>query len=442
MTSAPGHCHASVTLQRQHSSMLQSRPATVDLVYFNAGGGHRAAALALQESIRELGLPWQVRLVNLMEMLDPQARFRRLTGMAPEDVYNLRLKRGWTLGLAQELKLLQGLIRLGHGRLLHALQGHWRQRRPDLVVSVVPNFNRVLGESVASALPGVPFVTVMTDLADLPPHFWCEPGGPQHLVCGTPHARAQALAAGHAPQQLWQVSGMVLRTAFYRPDPQDRVAQRQALGLDPARPTGVVMFGGQGSMQMLDIARELDDVQLILLCGHNLALAKRLKARAAGPGSAPHAVLGFTSEVSQRLRLGDYLIGKPGPGSLSEAVQLGLPVITFDNPRTMPQERYNPRWVCAHGLGLVVDSVRQLRPAVDAMTRRLDEFQHSVRGMGNRAVFEVPEILARILATAPAVPQGALSRKLACPANAGVSEVLSSFNATPVSPRASDWPSR
>jgi processive 1,2-diacylglycerol beta-glucosyltransferase len=422
--------------------MLQSRPATVDLVYFNAGGGHRAAALALQESIRELGLPWQVRLVNLMDLLDPQGHFRRLTGIAPEDVYNLRLKRGWTLGLAQELKLLQGLIRMGHGRMLQTLQGHWLQRRPGLVVSVIPNFNRVLGESVASALPGVPFVTVMTDLADLPPHFWCEPGGPQHLVCGTPHARAQALAAGHAPQQLWQVSGMVLRTAFYRPDPLNRAAERQALGLDPTRPTGVVMFGGQGSMQMLDIAHQLDDVQLILLCGHNLALAQRLLARAAGPGRAAHAVLGFTSEVSQRLRLGDFLIGKPGPGSLSEAVQLGLPVITFDNARTLPQERYNPHWVRANGLGLVVGSVRQLPPAVNEMTQRLDEFQHQVKAMGNRAVFEVPQILARILATAPAATQGASSRKTPPSANAEPAPALLSFSATPVSPRASHWPTR
>ena len=422
--------------------MQTTRPATVDLVYFNAGGGHRAAALALQESIRELGLPWQVRLVNLMEMLDPQDRFRRLTGCAPEDLYNLRLQRGWTLGMAQELKLLQRMIRLGHARMLGALQGQWRHRRPDLVVSVLPNFNRVLAESVAASLPGVPFVTVMTDLADLPPHFWCEPGGSQHLVCGTPHARAQALAAGHAPQQLWLSSGMVLRTAFYQPMPQDRGTQRLALGLDPARTTGVVMFGGQGSMEMVDIARTLDDVQLILLCGHHRALAERLRARERRPGSAPHAVLGFSTEVRRRLGLGDYLIGKPGPGSLSEAVQLGLPVITFDTARTMPQECYNLRWVRDNGLGLVVDSVRQLPAAVDEMTRRLDEFQRKVDGMGNRAVFEVPEILARILAAAPATPQGASSRKLPGPASPGHSAVLSSFSATPVSPRASDSPSR
>ncbi len=41
---------------------------TIDLVYFNAGGGHRAAATALDTVIREQGRPWQVRPVNFMEV--------------------------------------------------------------------------------------------------------------------------------------------------------------------------------------------------------------------------------------------------------------------------------------------------------------------------------------------------------------------------------------
>ena len=53
---------------------------TIDLVYFNAGGGHRSAALALEAVIREQGRPWAVRLVNLMQILDPQDVFRKTMG--------------------------------------------------------------------------------------------------------------------------------------------------------------------------------------------------------------------------------------------------------------------------------------------------------------------------------------------------------------------------
>ena len=141
---------------------------TVDLIYFNAGGGHRASALALEGAIREQRRPWRVRLLNLFEILDPKDLYRRITGMGPEDLYNKRLARGWTLGLAQELKLFQGVIRLAHPTLVRQLQQHWLRTEPDLVVSLVPNFNRVLYRSLASTLPGVPFVTVLTDMADLP----------------------------------------------------------------------------------------------------------------------------------------------------------------------------------------------------------------------------------------------------------------------------------
>lgn len=377
---------------------LNTERKTIALVYFNAGGGHRAAALALQAVIREQGRPWDVHLVNLAEVLDPNGRFRKLTGIAPEDLYNKRLARGWTLGMAQELKLLQGVIRLSHDTLLRKLQQHWLATEPDLVVSLVPNFNRALCESVAGTLPGVPYVTVLTDLADHPPHFWIEPNQNQHLVCGTPRAVAQARAAGYAERQIAATSGMILRPDFYRPaSAGERAAQRAALGLDPERPTGVVMFGGQGSMQMLGIAKALRDVQLILMCGHNEVLAGKLRAMRT---EAPHAVMGFTPDVVGAMRMGDFFIGKPGPGCLSEAVHCGLPIVTFENAWTLPQERYNAEWVREQGVGLVLRSARSVRAGVDELLGRLPELRARVQRIDNRAVFELPDILAGLLAAA------------------------------------------
>lgn len=373
----------------------------IDLVYFNAGGGHRAAALALQAVMAHQRRPWQVRLVNLSQVLDPQDSFRRAMGFAPEDFYNQRLKRGWTIGLAQELKLLQGMIRLAHKPMLRMLQQHWARSEPDLVVSLVPNFNRVLCESVAGALPGVPLVTVLTDMADHPPRFWIEPGQDQTVVCGTSHALAQARRAGYDDTRIVLTSGMVIKPSFYDLPPIDRAQARAALGLDPERPTGVVMFGGQGSRQMLRIARDLDGVQLLLMCGHNQVLEKRLRAL---HRNAPHTVLGFTDDVAGALRLGDFFIGKPGPGCLSEAVHLGLPVITMRNAWTMPQERYNTQWVREQGVGLVVPALARLPAAVEQMLASLDDFRRATTRIGNRAVFEVPQVLADLLLQRQATP--------------------------------------
>ncbi len=373
---------------------MSLRGARVDLVYFNAGGGHRASALALQQAIAECGLDWQVRMVNLSEVLDPGGTLRRRT-FSPEDYYNLRLAHGLTLGMRTELRVLQGLIRLLQPTLVRMLREHWQRSQPDLVVSLIPNFNRALYTSLRACLPAVPYVTVLTDLADHPPHFWIEPGQRQHLVCGSEHAVQQALAAGYAPQQVHATSGMILRPEFYRvADDFDVERERLRHGLEPGRPTAVVMFGGHGARSMLSIAERLDDLQLILLCGHNQRLAQRLREQ---PARAPRLVLGYTTQVAEVLRMGDFFIGKPGPGSLSEALHLGLPVVVTRNAWTMPQERYNTQWVRERGLGLVLPSFRSIADAVPRLLADLPGYRARVAALRNRAVFELPPLLERIL---------------------------------------------
>jgi UDP-N-acetylglucosamine:LPS N-acetylglucosamine transferase len=369
---------------------------TIDLVYINAGGGHRAAATALEAAIREQGRDWQVRLINLFEVLDPQDVFRRTTGVKPEDYYNVRLARGWTIGLAQELRILQMLIKLSHKTLVAQLRRHWQRSRPDLVVSLVPNFNRAMYQGLALACPHVPYATILTDLADFPPNFWIEPNQSQHFICGTPRATAQARATARRDASIYETSGMIINPNFYRDLKLDRRAEMLKLGLDPDRPTGIVMFGGHGSRVMRGIAKRLDDVQLIMICGHNAVLADKLRSLVP---SAPRVIVGFTSQMSHYMQLSDFFVGKPGPGSLSEAVQQGLPVIVVRNAFTMPQERYNTAWVEENGVGVVLDSFKQIREGVAQVADNIDLYRATVNQIHNRAVFEIPDILEQILAT-------------------------------------------
>ena len=369
---------------------------TIDLVYINAGGGHRAAAIALEMAIREQHKGWHVRLVNLFEVLDPQDVFRRATGVKPEDYYNVRLARGWTLGLAQELRVLQALIRLSHKSLFNQLRRYWLRTRPDLVVSLVPNFNRAMYQALTLACPNVPYVTVLTDLADFPPHFWIEKHQAQHVICGTPRAASQAYAAGYDDAHVHETSGMIISPNFYRDLRLDRRAEMRKLQLDPDRLTGIVMFGGHGSRVMRGIAKRLDETQLILVCGHNAALAAKLRTMHAG---APRVVVGFTTEMSRYMQLSDFFIGKPGPGSISEAMQQRLPVIVVRNAWTMPQERYNTEWVEENSAGVVLDSFKDIRLGVAQVTDHIERYRASIGLIRNRAVFEIPGILEQILGT-------------------------------------------
>lgn len=371
---------------------------TIDFMFFDAGGGHRSAATALKSVIDQQNLPWEVRLVNLQELLDSLDVFRKLTGVRLEDIYNKMLAKGWTLGAAEGLKYMHGVLRLYHKPMVRLLQQYWESARPAMVVSLVPNFNRAFCHSLRAALPATPLVTILTDFADYPPHFWIEPYRPnredQLLICGTPKAVEQAAALGHPPDRVFPVSGMILRPKFYEPVTVDRAAERTRLGLDPLRPTGLVLFGGQGSDVMLEIARRLPETQLILICGRNQKLAAALREL---PSSAPRFIEGFTGEIPYYMHLSDFFIGKPGPGSISEAVAMKLPVILERNMWTLPQERYNVDWVLESNVGIVLENFRGIAAAVDRMLGSLDTYRATVKQIHNRAVFEIPEILKGIL---------------------------------------------
>src|ERR1051325_3447212 len=120
--------------------------ATVELIYDGSSGCHRAAAVALRDAIVERGLSWDVRIVCIQALLAP------------------------------------GASRLFHRSRVHALSGYWSERRPDLVVSLLPHFSRALQESLDRTHPGSPLVTVLTDIADYPPRFWME-RREQELIC-------------------------------------------------------------------------------------------------------------------------------------------------------------------------------------------------------------------------------------------------------------------
>lgn len=372
----------------------------IHVIFHDAGGGHRNAAVALQTVVAQQQRPWQVELVQFQELTDRYDVLRRLTGIRIQEQYNVLLQNGWTLGSVYLLRLLQATIRLFHRPLVRLLENYWRENPADLLVSVIPHFNREICESWSKVYPGRPFVTLITDLADFPPRFWIEPLKEQYVIAGTERAAEQARALGHDDAHIFRTSGMILRPEFYVADNSDPVALRKELGLRPDLTTAIVLFGGHGSKVMYEITERLDaaqlPVQLILICGRNDELAAKFNAH---PWRLPVKVIGFTKEIHKLMRAADFLIGKPGPGSIAEAMVRKLPVLIECNSWTLPQERYNAEWVAEKRVGIVLRSFREV---VSGVQRILDpatlaEFRKNVAALDNRAIFEIPEILDKLL---------------------------------------------
>ena len=372
----------------------------IHIVFHDAGGGHRNAAVALQTVISQQQRDWRIELIQFQDLTDRLDVLRKLTGIRIQQQYNILLQNGWTLGSTQLLRVLQTAIRIFHRPLAKLLEGFWRENPADLLISVIPHFNRQICESWTKVYPGRPFVIIITDLADFPPRFWIEPIKDQYVIAGTEKAAAQARALGHDDAHIFLTSGMILRPDFYKPDDSDPLELRKEMGLHPDSPTAIVLFGGHGSKVMYDITEKLDaaglPLQLILICGRNEELARNLRAR---QWKLRVQVIGFTKEVHRLMRAADFLIGKPGPGSIAEAMVRKLPVLIECNAWTLPQERYNAEWVKEKGVGIVLKSFEDVAEGAKRMLDpvALAAFRKNVAGQENRAVFEIPEILAKLL---------------------------------------------
>jgi 1,2-diacylglycerol 3-beta-galactosyltransferase len=374
------------------------------LFTIDAGGGHRAAARALVAAAEETRAPFRFRVESFQEVLLPLDLLKRTTGVSLEAAYNLILKHRASALMVPLLRLMHAGIRVRRRALVRRLVAWLRaEPRPRAVVSVFPNFNGVLRDALREALPGVPLVVVLTDLADFPPSFWIEPGL-DRVVVGTQEAADQAAALGIPKQQVSRVSGMMLHPRFYRASgPEVRERVRAELGLGPADFTVCLLFGGKGSPEMAPLTgrllREEPELRVIAICGDNPGLFERLAGLDTGSGRLVR--FGFTDRVAELLAASDLLVTKPGPGSLSEAFHQRVPVIVTRNVHTIPQERFNTDLVARRGLGLVVSSWRGIPGAVGyareparhaAMRAALDALPP------NRAVYEVLELLERTLA--------------------------------------------
>ena len=212
---------------------------------------------------------------------------------------------------------------------------------------------------------------------------------------------AQAHGAGHSDDAAFRASGMILNPRFYEPQHEDRAAGRARLGLRPDLPTALVLFGGYGSKAMMEIATRLEEsnleLQLIFICGRNEELASRC---ARGRRGCRNLWKGSPVKVGNAyMHLADFFIGKPGPGSVSEAIHMKLPVIVECNAWTLPQERYNTTWVLEKELGIVLRSFREIVPAVTKMIEpgTFARYRANTEALDNRAVFEIPGMLRQIM---------------------------------------------
>jgi 1,2-diacylglycerol 3-beta-galactosyltransferase len=137
---------------------------------------------------------------------------------------------------------------------------------------------------------------------------------------------------------------------------------------------------------------------------------------------------GFTHRVHELMGAADLLLTKPGPGSLAEAFHRRLPVVVTRDARTIPQERFNARFVEEQALGVVAGSWQGMAEAARDLCRdgtRLDDLRLALSRLPeNRAVWEILSVLGGIVAGPGAASAAVTSPSSAQATLAGRSEGL------------------
>jgi 1,2-diacylglycerol 3-beta-galactosyltransferase len=326
----------------------------------DTGGGHRAGAVAIDAALGQLVGPAVER--HIVDIL-AKTGFP-LVRDAP-DLYD-QLSTRWLPVFDVLYQLTDGRRRVdaltnmvylsAHRNIIRVLE----ETRPNLVVSVHPLVNRLIGNARrAYRLSSFRFITVVTDLVSL------------HAAWADPDAELCVVATDEAYNLLRRrgfPAGKLIRTGFpvhpkFAAYTHTRREACERLGVDLDPFTILVTSGGVGAGQLRDLVLELDraypGLQLLVVTGKNAALRHELLALGLRPTIR---IYGFVQNMEELMAASDIIVTKAGPGTLMEALVMRRPVIVTE--AVGMQERGNIDFVLNHELGAFCPTLDRIVPAI------------------------------------------------------------------------------
>lgn len=325
----------------------------------DTGGGHRSGAVAIDAALQQLAGDGIRR--DIVDILTSTGF--PLVREAP-DLYN-QLSTRWlpvfdlmyqlTDGPRRVDALTQFVYLSAHRNIVRVLE----ETRPNLVVSVHPLVNRLIGNARRTYRLSFRFVTVVTDLVTLHAS-WADPDAELCMVA-TEEGHDLLLRRGFPAQKL-------LRTGFpvhpkFAAYSRSRREARASLKVDLDPFTVLVTAGGVGSGQLRELVLELDraypELQLLVVTGKNAALLQELRSLGLRPSIH---LYGFVNNMEELMAASDIVITKAGPGTLMEALVMRRPVIVTE--AVGMQERGNIDFVLNHELGAFSPSLDRIVPSV------------------------------------------------------------------------------
>ena len=380
-----------------------------------AGGGHIAAAAALEEAWHAL------RPDDVVERLDLIKFFSPLHKKVHEDGYVQLVERapelwGMLFGKTDNPKVARRLSRLRRAFPSNSrgkFTRHLKQFKPDAVLcthylpletlgllrgksAAAVNDRRPANETAAFAGHRHQHPFIVSIVTDFEAHaLWMD--ACVDLYCVAAEETKARLVARGANVTNAVATGIPIAAKFLsKTDPR---SVRKQYGLRDDQPVLLVLGGGFGMGPVAEILAELDKVpgqfQTLVVTGRNEELRRKLATQTR---KHPTHVLGFSTNMHELMAVADLIITKPGGLTTSEALALGKPLFIL-NP--IPgQEAANSDFLLERGAAAKVNRVEDLPFRIEKLlgSKRLAEMAKAAKSLGrpHSAAAVCQEVLKRL----------------------------------------------
>jgi processive 1,2-diacylglycerol beta-glucosyltransferase len=365
-----------------------------------AGGGHLAAAAALDEAWRSLRPKDTVERLDLVKLFSPLHRkvhaagYEKLVAHAP-DVWGMIFTKTDDPKVAHRLNRIKALF---PSRARRRFENHVSEFKPDVVLCThyepVEALGQMRRKQKGKAKP--PFVVSV--VTDFEAHaLWMDADVDLYSVAAE-ETKARLIARGATADNV-VATGIPIGAKFATK--VDARAVRKTMGLRDDLPTLLVLSGGFGMGPVGKILTALDKVagtfQTVVVCGRNEELRRDLASQ---DRKHPTRVLGFASNMHELMTVADLILTKPGGLTSSEALALGKPLFILD---PIPgQEAANSDFLLERGAATKVNRMEDLPFRIEQLlgSKKLGEMARAAKALGRLKSAEAvcKEVLARVKA--------------------------------------------
>lgn len=232
--------------------------------------------------------------------------------------------------------------------------------KPDLILSVHPNFNGSVLNIMEKSGIGITFVTLIADLVSISPH-WINPRA-DWIISPTLEAKKQCVHLKF-PEERVKILGFPVRSRFYN-NCVNYPGKDSGYGQDTPLKC-LIMSGGEGSGNMSKIASTLLEnfnCTVKIVAGRNKAARKKLENTLCERFGQRVEVYGFVNNIQDLMMSSDIAFTRGSPNVMMEAVSCNVPlVITGALPG---QEQGNPEFASKYNLGVVCEDLKNLQETI------------------------------------------------------------------------------